>query len=45
MRNFKTFREVALVLIGGGLIIYGIYTHPERLMPKPVDNSKPVMLP
>lgn len=33
---------IALVLIGGGLIIYGLLTHPERLLPIAVENSSPI---
>ena len=44
MENKEKFLKIALVLIGGSLIIYGLYTHPERLLPRQVENTKPLTL-
>jgi len=44
MEQFRKYRIVMLVVIGGGMIIYGLFTHPERLLPKPVEKTQPITL-
>jgi hypothetical protein len=47
MGKFVTMRTVAWLLIGG-LIIYGLLTHPERLLPWSVKATpvvQPIVLP
>lgn len=38
----RDLRLMALILIGSGLVIYGLLTHPERILPIEVENSAPI---